>query len=181
MSFHRTIILAAGVGILFISLCQAQSKARLDLGSEVSLIGEVSRITLTLDANGEQIRSTENEITFPASLSFVEVEVGEAGQSVSAKVEAQEVTPSNESEEKKLIIKVEAPNGQWLPSGVIAVANFQISDQITEEPFIELRLANSAFVSVGREGQREPAAGRAGTLTVMKEAPPIAACFFYMH
>jgi len=182
MRMQRTVVLTAWIGILLISFCQAQSKAQVDLGAEVALPGEISRISVTLDANGEQIRTTENEITFPLSLTFVEAEVGEAGQSVSAKVNAEVVTPSDESEDQKLIVKVQAPTGKWLPSGVIAVVKFQISETATdEEAYLDLELANKASVSVGSEGPKEPVEGRAGTLTVMKEAPPIAACLFYMH
>ena len=78
---------------LLIPSSLAESKARSDLGSEVALLGETTRIPITLRANDEQIVATENEITVPSVLSFLGAELGKAGESVSAEVHTQLGSP----------------------------------------------------------------------------------------
>ena len=166
---------------LLIPSSLAESKARSDLGSEVALLGETTQISITLRANDEQIVATENEITVPSVLSFLGAELGKAGEAVSAELHTQLMPPSEESKHPKLIVKVLGTDQKGLPSGVLVFLKFEVIGPIEgEHGFLDLRLENKAFV-IGQDNEKMAIKGRPGTLTIMKEPPPVMACFFYMH
>ncbi len=173
-------ILVASLGILFIPFSQAQSKARVDLENQVVLIEEIAAILVTLNAKGEQILVTENEVTFPPILSFLGAEPGEAGQAVSAVVKAELVEAADQSLAQKLILRIRRPDGEPLPDGVLALLKFQVKEQIVDQDSLDLTLKNKVSV-LNSEGRRVSALGKAAGLTVMKDPPPVFVCFFYMH
>ena len=166
---------------LLIPSSLAESKARSDLGNEVALLGETTQIPITLSANDEQIVATENEIIVPSVLSFVGAELGKAGEAVSAEVRTQLIPPSEGSKDPKLIVNVLGTDQKGLPSGVLVLLKFEVIGPIDEElGFLDLRLENKAFV-IGQDTEKVAIEGRPGTLIIMKEPPPVIACFFYMH
>ena len=166
---------------LLIPSSLAQSKARSDLGNEVALLGETTQISITLSANDEQILATENEIIVPSVLSFVGAELGKAGEAVSAEIQTQLMPPSEASKDSKLIVNVQGADQKGLPSGVLVMLKFEVIGPIDEEQdFLDLTLENKAFV-IGQDNEKVAIEGRPGTLMIMKEPPPILACFFYMH
>jgi len=181
MKFLGIFVLAMVLPTLLSPSSLAESKARSDLGNEVALLGETTQIPITLSANDEQIVATENEITVPSVLSFVGAELGKAGEAVSAEVHTQLIPSSEESKDPKLIVKVLGTDQKGLPSGVLVFLKFGVIGPIDEEHgFLDLRLENKAFV-IGQDKEKVAIKGRPGTLTIMKEPPPIIACFFYMH
>ena len=159
---------------------QGQSGPRVDLSGEVALVGETPKISLSLEAAGEEISAVESVISIPSVLVFVRVELSEVAESASARIETQ-FQAGTEDEQNQLVVKVKSGGPQPLPDGLIAFLVLQVPESLVHgEDFKELTLQNKSTVT-GQDEQPTEVQGRTGSLTVMAQAPPIIACFFYLH
>ena len=177
-------LLRAGAVLLFaVSLtwpAAAQSKAKVDLGSDVTALGQEARVGIVLDPAGEPIGALEQEVTFPAALSFVEGELGEAAKLLPAKIETEVAEPAETSESRMVRVKIIAPDGAALPSGALAVLRFRAPEKIEGES-IDYKLSHRTAITTGGRRHELPASEGGGVVTVLQKAPEVIACFFYMH
>jgi hypothetical protein len=150
----------------------AQTQARVDLGSDLTTPGDVARIPITLTKD-EQSAGVETEITFPAALSFVDAELGEAGQAVSAEIKTQPAAG-------KVVVRIQAPQGKVLPTGIVGLARFKVDEKVDTSGSTELKLDHQPSV-IDRDGRKQRAEGSAGSVTVLTKPPQAIVCFFYMH
>jgi len=167
--------------IWFVSLpVAAQSPASVDLGSDITIPGEVSRIPLTLAAEGAKVTAIEDQVTFPAALSFVDVELGDAGTVLSAKVETKVTDSAENPASRKLAVTIVAPEGKVFSSGVVAILRFTVPKDIDTSGSTDLKLEHQPSV-VDSNGGKQRVKGTTGTVSIMTKPPPLIVCFFYMH
>jgi hypothetical protein len=162
------------------STAEAQPKARVDLGSDVTAVGQEVRVGITLDSAGESVAAVEAEVIFPAALSFVEGELAEPARPLNVKLEAAPVETPAAGESRTLNVKIVAPDGAALPSGPLAVLRFRAPEKI-EGDRVDYKLSHRSAITVGGRRQVLPPSEGGGVVTVLQKAPEVIACFFYMH
>jgi hypothetical protein len=183
----RRILLAAFLilaGAIFSIHALAQEEGRkvttLNLGFEVHQPGHEVFIPLILDVpDGVEVETAISEVTFPNQLlSFNEVTSGLSAQAASAEVRAVVEVDEQNPEDSVVTVTVSTPEGQFIPSGVIADLAFTISEDAAVEQTIKLKNVVRALTTDDRSV--DPIMGTDGEIQVTA-TPPIFACFFYMH
>ena len=175
----RCVAYAVLAGCLAWSPLAAQPAVRVHLGSDVTRAGEMARISVTLDDAGEPVAALVDELAFPSALSFVEGELGEAGSAASATLETEMIEAAADGATRRLRVTVKSTGDRTLASGTVAVLTFKVPDEI-ETDSMDFRLDHRASITVGGRGDADGTGDR-GLVTVLKEAPAVIACFFYMH
>ncbi len=177
-----TLIILAGT--IFSTHALAQEEVRkvttLNLGFDVHQPGHEVFIPLILDVpEGVEVDTAISEVTFPNQLlSFNEVASGLSAQAASAEVRAVVEVDEQNPEDSIVTVTVSTPEGQFIPSGVIADLAFTISEDAAVEQTIKLKNVVRALTTDDRPV--DPIAGTEGEIQVTA-TPPIFACFFYMH
>ena len=180
--FLATLIILAGA--IFSTHALAQEEVRkvttLNLGFDVHQPGHEVFIPLILDVpDGAEVETAISEVTFPNQLlSFNEVASGLSAQAASAEVRAVVEVDEQNPEDSIVTVTVSTPEGQFIPSGVIADLAFTISEDAAVEQTIKLKNVVRALTTDDRPV--DPIAGTEGEIQVTA-TPPIFACFFYMH
>ena len=140
----------------------------------------MARISITLDDAGEQVAAFVDELAFPSALSFVEGELGDAGTAASATLETDVIdAAAADGDTRRLRVTVKSASGRALASGTVAVLTFKVPDEIETES-MDFQLDHRASITVGDRAGADGTGDR-GIVTVLKEAPAVIACFFYMH
>jgi hypothetical protein len=186
IGFRRTPLAKLGIlaGLLFSTHALAQEEGSkvtsMKLGFDVQQPGHEVFIPLILDVpDGVEVDTAISEVTFPNKLlSFNEVASGLSAQAVSAEVRAGVEIDEQNPEDSIVTVTVSTPQGQSIPSGVIADLAFTISEDAAVEQTIKLKNVVRALNT--DEGPVEPIMGTEGEVQVTAN-PPIFACFFYMH
>ena len=101
-----------------------------------------------------------------------------SAQAASAEVRAVVEVDEQNPEDSVVTVTVSTPEGQFIPSGVIADLAFTISEDAAVEQIIKLKNVVRALTTDNRPV--DPIAGTEGEIQVTA-TPPIFACFFYMH
>jgi hypothetical protein len=153
-----------------------QAVTRLDLGFDMTAPGDQVSVPVLLEVpEGVQVGRTTNEVAFPTKiLSFAEAKTELKGAKVETAVKA-------DAKNKDLsIVTVTVSSPEAIPTGVVASLVFKVAkDADGKEP---VKLGNVARVFGPGSDPRpiEPVEGRDGEVK-LSGAPPVIACFFYMH
>ncbi len=177
-----TLIILAGPIFSTHALAQEEGPkvTTINLGFDVQQPGHEVFVPLILDVpEGVEVETAISEVTFPNQLlSFNEVASGLSAQAASADVRAVVEVDAQNPEDSIVTVTVSAPEGQSVPSGVIADLAFTISEDAAVEQTISLRNVVKALTP--DDGPVDPITGTEGEILVTA-TPPVFVCFFYMH
>ena len=154
--------------------------AVVELGSDVTTVGQEARVGLTLDPRGEDVAAVEDEVVFPAALSFVEGETGDAGKSASATIEVKLAGTADAEGKRTLHVTIRAPEGKALRAGTLAVLRFKAPEAVEGES-TDVKLSHRPVLFVGGARREIASQEGGGVVTVLKKPLAVIACFFYMH
>jgi hypothetical protein len=175
------------VGALVLSLALGgPQESRPDAASGTIALGDASAAPgsavvspLSLSAPEPiHIRALEVRLTYDSSLlSFDKAEPSGLALGISAEVTAA-VEESADEGSSVLRLRIAAPSERELPPGPLAYIRFRIAQKALPETAIAIRIE--------AVGQTADAPGQAVTLDaapgrIIVSAPPVPACFFYMH
>ena len=136
---------------------------------------------MTLESGDLVIIAVRAEIVFPAVLTYIGADLADAGKAVSAEISAALKDAAGDgASSRTLVVKIDAPDGQVLSSGLLAVARFKVpatGDAASRDH--EFTLTRSASATI-RGGKTADLAGTGGTITILEGLAPTA-CFFFMH
>jgi hypothetical protein len=125
---------------------------------------------------GVTVGATVNEIRFQADLlKFEEVTLGDAGIAADAKVET-DLQPAKE-DPKQSVLTVRVTGTKGMKTGTLASVGFTVAKQA--EGTIVLNNKPQAFTPGSSPQPLSPVEGVNGEIQL--GAPPVIACFFYMH
>lgn len=176
-----TVVLTWGAAPVILAEAQEAHRqtTRVDLGLDISTPGGKAMVPLLLQApSGVEIGAIASTIMFPTDLvTFETVTLGDAGETANAGVET-EVGPA-EGEPKKSVLTVRLTGTtRAIPTGTVASIVFAIAKSASNGS-VTLQNAPQAFTFGASPQPVNAVEGVDGEIQV--GAPPVIACFFYMH
>lgn len=161
---------------------QSAESTVLSLGEASASPGEPIVVPLTLSpAESVDVGTVEVRLTYPtAVLSFVKSEPSGLALGTDATLEA-EVTAASDAKSSVLHVSVSAASGSGkpLPAGPLTYLTFKVSAEAKPETPIAMMVTATAFTAGTPRRAVEPLVAPNPKITVA--APPVTACFFYMH
>lgn len=163
---------------------QASEPVKLALGEQSAQPGAQVVLPLTLSAGDDvQAGSIEVRVTFKtAHLKFVKVEPSGLSLGVGATIEAT-VGKGPDAASSTLLLKIStvpgAPGRAPLAPGVLAYVAFTIPKEV--KPATSIPLTVATVIQSADAAPRAIAPVVTGNGKVTVAAPPVPACFFYMH
>lgn len=172
------LILAATLVLSLDAQGQSQPSVEVNLGLDSIMPGDLAHIPLVLFAAGIKVGRVAGEVTFPKKVvSFDKAIRGQAGDEADAKVTAEVLNDSRESDLSTLRIVISAT--KEIPKGVLLDLRFKVFPDA--KPGTTLQLRNS-LRAVTVEGEEIKDVKRTdGELNIFIMPAVDVTCFFFTH
>jgi hypothetical protein len=150
---------------------------RVDLGFDMTMPGGEASMAVLLEVpEGVQVGRTVNEVRFPKKVvSFVAVKT----EVPDAKVQSEVHDDPKNADFSIVRVTVSSP-AKPLPAGVVASITFKVAADAKADESVALGNAPRAFGLGPDPRSIEGVEGRDGEIK-LSGAPPVIACFLYMH